>query len=191
MKALVRAAFIITALPLVILFRLLAMVCQRDAIWQSVMQFLSLLPGKIGCYQRVAFSRLTMNVCAPDVVIGFGTLFSHCDTDINSGVYIGPQCNIGTSYIGTNTLLGSGVHILSGKHQHSFSDPNVPIKDQIGVYEKIAIGENCWIGNGAIIMAAVGSNSIIAAGSVVVHDIPDNVIVGGNPAKIIRRLDVA
>lgn len=189
MKSLIRGVFIITAIPLVILFRVCALVCQRDSIWQSFMQLLSLVPGKIGCYQRVAFSRLTMNECAPDVVIGFGTLFSHSDTDINDGVYIGPQCNIGTSYIGANTLLGSGVHILSGKNQHSFTDPNVLIKDQPGVFEKIAIGSNCWIGNGAIVMAAVGNNSIIAAGSVVVNEVPDNVIVGGNPAKIIRKLN--
>ncbi len=188
MKPFIRGLFIIIALPLFILFRLLAVMCKRDAIWQSCTQLLSLAPGKVGSYLRVAFSRLTMNVCAPDIVIGFGTLFSHCDTDINSGAYIGPQCNIGTCRIGRNTLLGSGVHILSGKNQHGFANPNVSIKDQPGVFEKISIGDNCWIGNGAIVMATIGNNCIIAAGSVVVNDVPDNTLVAGNPAKQIKSL---
>jgi len=190
MKRFIQGLFLLGILPLVIIYKCLLLLCKKDEIWQSFMQFLSLAPGKIGSYQRVAFARLTMHRCAPDVVIGFGSLFSHCDTDINSGAYIGPQCNIGSCYIGTNTLLGSGVHILSGKKQHGFADLTIPIKDQVGVYEKIKVGNNCWIGNGSIVMASVGNNTIIAAGSVVVNEMPDNVIVGGNPAKIIRKLNV-
>lgn len=51
------------------------------------------------------------------------------------------------------------------------------------------IGDNCYIGAGAIIMnpIKIGNNVTIGAGSVVTKDIPDNCIVAGNPAKIIRR----
>jgi len=81
------------------------------------------------------------------------------------------------------------VHIMSGKGQHNFSDPEKPIKDQGGVFTKVIIGENCWLGNGALIMANVGKGSIVAAGSVVVDDVPAGVVVGGNPAKVLRALD--
>ena len=51
--------------------------------------------------------------------------------------------------------------------------------------------DNVWIGDRAVIGKGVtiGENSIVAAGAIVVKDVPDNVIVGGNPAKIIKELD--
>jgi len=42
------------------------------------------------------------------------------------------------------------------------------------------------LGNGALVMANIGKGSVVAAGSVVVDDVPEGVIVGGNPAKILR-----
>lgn len=54
----------------------------------------------------------------------------------------------------------------------------------------IKISDNAWIGFGACVMKGVtiGKNSIVAAHSVVVKDVPDNVIVAGNPAQIVREL---
>ena len=51
--------------------------------------------------------------------------------------------------------------------------------------------DNVWIGDSAIVGKGVkiGKNSIVAAGAVVVKDVPANVVVGGNPAKIIKELD--
>lgn len=52
------------------------------------------------------------------------------------------------------------------------------------------IGNNCYFGTGAIVMGPVtiGNNVIIAAGAVVTKDVPDNVVVAGNPAKVIKIL---
>ena len=113
-------------------------------------------------------------------------LVLHQDTEINEHVYIGPQCNIGKSIIGKNTLIASGVHILSGKNQHNFDDIETPIQQQGGQFEKIRIGEDCWIGNAAVIMANVGNKAIVAAGTIVVKDVPPFAIVAGNPAKILK-----
>lgn len=57
--------------------------------------------------------------------------------------------------------------------------------------KKIKIGNNVWVGWGAIILKGVkiGENSIVAAGSVVVKDVPSNVIVAGNPARIIKKIE--
>lgn len=54
---------------------------------------------------------------------------------------------------------------------------------------KIIIGDNVWIGGGAIIMPGVtiGSNVVIGAGSIVCKDIPDDVIAFGNPCRVIRK----
>ena len=55
----------------------------------------------------------------------------------------------------------------------------------------ITIGDDVWIGGSAVINPGVtiGNNVIVASGSVVVKDVPDNVIVGGNPARILRTLE--
>ncbi|RLC06874.1 MAG: acyltransferase, partial [Deltaproteobacteria bacterium] len=79
------------------------------------------------------------------------------------------------------------VHIMSGKRQHHFDDPDVPIQEQGGIFEKVSIGEDTWIGNNALIMANVGKKCVIGAGSVVSKDIGDFSIVTGNPAKVIRK----
>jgi len=152
----------------------------------ALSQLFSLIPGRLGSYFRNALYSLIMKNCSNNGVIYFGTLFSDPDTEIHDNVYIGPQCNIGKSVIGKNTLIASGVHILSGKNQHNFSDLNTPIQQQGGHYQKIVIGEDCWIGNTAVVMANVGNKAIVAAGAIVTNDVPNYAIVAGNPARILK-----
>lgn len=171
--------------PITASFLLLSLVGGRNA-FAGFSQFFSLFPGKLGSYLRMGFYPISMRYCSKDAFIGFGVLFSQVDTDIHEQVYIGPQCNIGSCSIGKNSLLGSAVHIMSGKAQHDFSDLNTPIKDQGGQLDKVCIGEDCWIGNGALIMANIGNQCVIAAGAVVISDIPDFSIVAGNPARVIK-----
>ncbi|KAG2187800.1 hypothetical protein INT44_005490 [Umbelopsis vinacea] len=56
--------------------------------------------------------------------------------------------------------------------------------------KEITIGNMCWIGGGAILCPGVkiGDRSVVAAGAVVTKDVPSDVVVGGNPAKIIKHL---
>jgi len=192
MKALLKhiifslAALIIA--PLTVLYFLLSLLFKSDALFAGFAQLLSLIPGKTGSYLRTGFYRFTMKSCAPDALVSFASLFSQKDTSISSGVYIGPQCNIGKCSIAKNVLVGSGVHILSGKNQHNFDDLTTPIKDQGGTFEKVTIGSGSWLGNGSLIMANIGEHCVVAAGSVVIDDVEDYVVVAGNPAKIIKRL---
>ncbi|MBO9490476.1 acyltransferase [Endozoicomonas sp. G2_1] len=185
-KQLIFGIFAVLTLPITISYLLLASALNKDALFTAYAQFMSLFPGKIGSFIRTGFYRFVMTDCHPNAVISFATLFSQKDTSIGQGVYIGPQCNIGKCDIGENTLLGSGVHILSGKGQHNIDDLNTPIKDQGGTFSKISIGQDCWLGNGAIIMANVGKHAVVAAGSVVINNVPAYAVVAGNPAKIIR-----
>ena len=172
--------------PVLVLYWLLRIFFKSDSLFSGFSQFLSLFPGKTGTYLRAGFYRYTMALCNKDVVISFLVLFAQQDTEIDSGVYIGPNCNIGSCKIGKNTLLGSGVHIMSGKRQHEFDNTDIYIKDQGGVLEKISIGEDCWIGNGALILANVGNKCVVGSGSVVINEIPAYSIVAGNPAKIVK-----
>lgn len=88
--------------------------------------------------------------------------------------------------IGDNVLLAPNVQIYTATH------PIDPMERLIGKeYAKpIVIGNNVWIGGGAIICPGVkiGDNVTIGAGSVVTKDIPDNVIAVGNPCSVIRNI---
>ena len=88
--------------------------------------------------------------------------------------------------IGDNVLFAPNVQIYTATHPL-----DTELRIALQEYAKpIEIGDNCWIGGGAIILPGVkiGKNSIIGSGAVVTKDIPDNVVAAGNPAKIIKRL---
>ncbi|MDI3090516.1 maltose acetyltransferase domain-containing protein [Priestia megaterium] len=89
---------------------------------------------------------------------------------------------------GDNCLLGPGVHIYTATHP---IDPNE--RNSGKEYPKpIIFGDNVWIGGSSVINPGVtiGDNVVIASGSVVTKDVPNNVVVGGNPAKIIKKLEI-
>ena len=184
-KKLIAITFFLLLLPLILVHFSISLFIKNGIFLFSV-QLLSLIPGKIGSYFRIAFNRVAMTYCHPETVIGFATIFSQTDTEIHQGVYIGPQCNIGMCKLGKNALIASGVHIMSGNNQHNFDDLDRPIQQQDGDYVKIEIGEDSWIGNGSLVMANIGKKCVIGAGSVVTKAIPDYSIAIGNPAKVIR-----
>jgi acetyltransferase-like isoleucine patch superfamily enzyme len=84
-------------------------------------------------------------------------------------------------------LIGSGVHITSGRRTHGTADLSVPIREQEGERTLVRIGEGAWIGSAAVIMADVGRHAVVGAGSVVTRPIPDGVVAAGVPARVIRQ----
>lgn len=186
-KTVVKTFFLVLILPVFLLYRLFASVANKDSVFHTASQYLSLIPGKLGVYLRAAFYRLACPGTSDEISIGFLTILSHQNTTIEKGVYIGPQCNIGKCHIKENTLLGSGVHVLSGNKQHSFEDTDRPIQEQGGTFQKISIGVDCWVGNNSVIMANVNDKCIVAAGSVVTKEADGSgLILAGNPARLLR-----
>ena len=102
---------------------------------------------------------------------------------MNTGLY----CVIGRATIGDCTMLSEGARILSGKLNHGISDPTIPFQDQAGVFERVTIGRNCWLGANAVVMADLGANCIVGAGTVVSRPFPNNKIVIGNPARVVAE----
>jgi acetyltransferase-like isoleucine patch superfamily enzyme len=102
----------------------------------------------------------------------------------NNNLYI---ASAGSILIGKNTLIGRNVTIMDFE-AHAIS-PNH--RRDIGEIGEVKIGENCWLGNNCVILknTTLGRNSIVAIGAVVRGVFPENVVIGGVPAKIIKHLD--
>ena len=112
--------------------------------------------------------------------------------NIASNLHIGNNVSInpyfrcmtaGEIYIEDEAKIAMNVSLIT--NNHDFYDREIlTIKD-------IRIKKNAWIGSGAIILPGItiGENAIVGAGSVVTHDVPDNTVVAGNPARIIKELE--
>lgn len=89
--------------------------------------------------------------------------------------------------IGKNSLLGPGVHLITGTH--IFKDTSVPIKFQDSEHKKIEIGDDVWLGALVVVLngITIGKGSVVGAGSVVTKDIPEYSIAVGVPAKVIKK----
>ncbi|WP_163397279.1 sugar O-acetyltransferase [Flavobacterium fluviatile] len=106
---------------------------------------------------------------------------------IGKNVFINFNCtflDLGGIIIEDNVLIAPNVSILSEGH------PTDPKLRSSLVPNRVHVKQNAWIGANAVILSGVtiGENAIVAAGAVVSKDVPDNTVVGGVPAKIIKTL---
>lgn len=133
-----------------------------------------------------------------DVSIGRATQIrpsSYYGGEIGVGLWVGDRssfgagCFIGCSgeiRIGNDVMLGPGVRLFS--ENHIFSETEKTIKSQGVERTFLTIGDDVWIGSGVTVTSGVtiGSGVVVAAGSVVTRSLPDNAVVAGVPAKVLR-----
>ena len=177
--------------------------------------FISLLNSKvkIGCgsivYYRshiVVTTRLGGAIIGKNTRIGCSSKLCHTGLPFYSKilvdgkegrVIVGDNCRINGAYIhaenkiqiGNNCVMAAGVHIMdSNGHIVNSTDRTVGRDDP----KEIVIGNNVWIGLNSIILkgTCIGDNSVVAAGSVVKGEFPDNAVIAGNPAKVVKHLDI-
>lgn len=109
---------------------------------------------------------------------------------------VGDNCYLGTGAqfypwqapitLGHNVLVAAGARLITRKH--GFADLDHPMAVQGYNHAPIVVGDDVWIGFGAVILpgVTVGRGSIVGAGAVVTRDVPEYSIVGGVPARLIR-----
>lgn len=119
----------------------------------------------------------------------FPPFYTDCGKNITIGknVFINMGCKFqdqGGIFIGDGALIGHNVVLATLNHARSPKDRGSMVP------APIHIGRNVWIGANATVLPGVtiGDGAIVAAGAVVTRDVPENTIVGGVPAKIIRPL---
>lgn len=109
---------------------------------------------------------------------------------IGSHTSFGSDCFFGAAggiEIGNNVISGQNVRFHS--ENHKYEDNNLLIREQGVTHEGIKIGNNCWIGAGAVFLdgSEVNDGTVIAANSVVTKKFPKDVVIGGVPARIISK----
>jgi acetyltransferase-like isoleucine patch superfamily enzyme len=126
--------------------------------------------------------------------IGHGSKIRVHEGELSIGAksVLGQECTISAYQhvsVGRECIIADRVMMID--FDHGMVEVERPIREQ-GIYKRnVDIGHNVWIGYGACVLrgVAVGENSVIGTSAVVTCDVPDNAVVGGIPARVIRMRD--
>lgn len=151
-----------------------------------------LAPGVAGVGLRYCVAKVRARACGAAVFFGPGVeVRNWSGLEIGSNVSIHRGCwvdAVGGVWIGSNVSIAHQCSILTS--DHTYADPGLPIRDNALITRPVRIADDVWVGCGARVLAGVciPSRCIVAAGAVVTRSPEPATIVGGVPAKLIKRL---
>ena len=149
-----------------------------------------------------------VSISGPNIRIGkCATIIGEPASRVQIGVW-GREPNEGKIIIGDYALISPGVRIsasdeiIIGDNVMIANGTYITDADWHGIYDRskrdegkysVHIGDNVWLGDHCSVLkgVSIGENSIVAASAVVTRDVPPNVVVAGNPAKVVKQLDAA
>ncbi len=157
------------------------------------------LGSNVKLHENVYIDALSTDgvILLDNVVLGRNTRIE-CTGSINhvgKGVKIGKNSSFGSDCffgaaggieIGNNVICGQNIRFHS--ENHNYSDRESLIREQGVTHQGIKIGDNCWIGSGVVFLdgSSISDGTVVAANSVVTKKFPENVVIAGTPAKIIK-----
>jgi len=146
-----------------------------------------------------------LHACPGGICIGRNSLVMHGSVlhvynfrDLpRAGIWIGDECLVGEYNvirgqggvrIGNRVYTSPMVQLIAVNHV--FDDPTRPFVEQGITAEGITVEDDVWIGSGAVVTdgVTIGRGAVVAAGSVVTRDVPPHTVVGGVPARVLRRV---
>ncbi len=113
---------------------------------------------------------------------------------VGENFYMNYECvflDVSPITIGDNCMIAPGVHIYTATHPLEYKARNTKEDGScLELSKPVIIGNNVWIGGRAVILPGVtiGDGAVISAGAIVNKEIPPNVVVGGNPAQILKAI---
>lgn len=170
--------------------------------WYIGTQICRFMYGTVGRHSyvgKIVFIQRRKNLYIGDnvrIYPGLRAEMTHDDATviIRDNVSIGQNFHVvsykGAMIIERNTTISGNVFISNV--DHDYHEIGKHILDQDMIYKETRIGENCFIGYGAVIMPGtkIGKQCIVGANSLVKGEFPDYCVIAGNPARIIRRYDL-
>ncbi|MBQ6602243.1 MAG: sugar O-acetyltransferase [Eubacterium sp.] len=159
-------------------------VCWQNRLWE----FNQLRPADYDA--KTAYMKEVFAECGDGnyIELPFHANWGGHNTHWGSGIYANSNLTLvddGHIYIGDKVMFGPNVTVVTAAHP---VEPGLRARG-LQYNKDVYIGENAWIGAGAVILPGVhiGRNAVIGAGSIVTADIPDNSVAVGNPCRVMRE----
>ena len=137
------------------------------------------------------FFHIVADRARPVEICGWGSADEHGAVVLGAHCLILPGVRIQSAArieIGDDCMIAAGAYITDADW-HGLYDRT----HEGGARAPVVLGNNVWIGEGACVLKGVtiGENSVVGARAVVAEDVPANVVVAGNPARVVKELDPA
>lgn len=157
-------------------------------------QFIPMQPFpffKVGYKIRYFFVKRILKSCGKGVIVKNKSYFGNGNKlKIGNHSQLGQNCRIGGPVtIGDYVLMGPDVVIMAVTHDTSDLNMHMTDPNQPSIEKEVVIGNDVWIGTRAILLPgiSIGDNCIVGSGAVVTKSFPPYSVIGGVPAKLIKK----
>jgi acetyltransferase-like isoleucine patch superfamily enzyme len=182
--------------------------------WAATVRYGAIGPKHRAARRFHAFGDRSMISFPPSVIFGEGRIAIGAGTSIGplASLSAGMPIHAGATgdpiiTIGDRCVLGKGIGIVGHERielgddiwtghyvyitdqNHGYEDLSSPIGTQMWQNAPVSVGSGSWLGHGCVVLPGVrvGEHVVVAAGAVVADDVPDNCVVAGVPARVVRR----
>lgn len=155
--------------------------------YSAMATMISTISGRYGMYVRENFYSHTLAKCGKNLQVGFGAFIVYSDVEIGDNCAIEEYAIVSKCTIGNDVIISAKCSIMSGGNHHDVDDLETPFRYSLAELKRVYLGDNLWIGTHAVIMSDVAPHTVVGAGAVVTKTFEPYSVIGGVPAKLIRK----